>query len=128
MALKVISSLASAAGPIGLGTWALGGGSDWGNTPADVAQQTLQTAFTEGITWIDTAPIYGAGVAEEQIGRAIKTRRHQITIATKCGICLHEGRPDHDLRPTSIIAECEIERKFLILNPCIEQALSAIII
>lgn len=113
MALKVISSLASAAGPIGLGTWALGGGSDWGNTPADVAQQTLQTALEEGITWIDTAPIYGAGMAEEQIGRFIKLHRHQITVATKCGICLHEGRPDHDLRPTSIVAECEVSLRRL---------------
>ena len=92
---------------VALGTWALGGGNDWGQTsPAD-AQDTLSAALDNGINFIDTAPIYGAGVAEQQIGHALKGRRTQVLLATKCGITLAGGRPDHDLRPQSILTQCE---------------------
>ena len=92
---------------MGLGTWALGGGSDWGVTSEIDAQNTLHAALDNGLNWIDTAPIYGAGIAEERVGRAVKGKRAQIWLATKCGISLCGGRPDHDLRPASIFAECE---------------------
>jgi len=92
---------------VALGTWALGGGNDWGETSEQNAQDTLAAALDSGINLIDTAPIYGAGLAEERVGRAIKGRRGQVLLATKCGISLINGRPDHDLRPQSIISECE---------------------
>lgn len=92
---------------VALGTWALGGGNDWGETSEQDAQHTLLAALDSGINLIDTAPIYGAGLAEERVGRALKGRRAQVLLATKCGISLVGGRPDHDLRPESIFAECE---------------------
>ena len=92
---------------VALGTWALGGGNDWGETSEQDAQDTLLAALDSGINLIDTAPIYGAGLAEQRVGRALKGRRSQVWLATKCGISLNEGRPDHDLRPESIFAECE---------------------
>ena len=95
------------AGRVALGTWALGGGNDWGETSEEDSQATLQTALEQGIRLIDTAPIYGNGAAEERIGHAIKGRRSQVWLATKCGIVLKGGRPDHDLRPESIIQECD---------------------
>lgn len=94
-------------GPVGLGTWALGGGRDWGETPLLQAADTIAAAIERGIVLIDTAPVYGSGSAEEIIGKAIFARRKQVLLATKCGICVHEGRPDHDLRPESIVRECE---------------------
>lgn len=92
---------------LALGTWALGGGKDWGDTQEVAAQEVLSAALESGINLIDTAPIYGAGISEERIGRAIKSCRRTVLLASKCGISLQGGRPDHDLRPDSIVAECE---------------------
>lgn len=92
---------------LALGTWALGGGNDWGDTTEVDAQAVLRAALENGFNLIDTAPVYGAGLAEERIGRFIKPWRKDILLASKCGIVLHAGRPDHDLRPQSIVAQCE---------------------
>ena len=46
----------------------------------------IQAAIGEGINFIDTAPIYGEGLAEELVGRAIVGRRDQLCIATKVGM------------------------------------------
>jgi aryl-alcohol dehydrogenase-like predicted oxidoreductase len=74
--------------PIGLGTWAMGGG-DWkfGWGPQDEAESVaaIQAALDAGINWIDTAAIYGHGRSEEIVGRAIRGRRQRVNIATKCG-------------------------------------------
>ena len=92
---------------LGLGTWALGGGSDWGDTPAQDFQEVLAFALQNGIELIDTSPIYGWGAAETFLGSQLKNHRHQVLLATKCGISRKGGRADHDLRAQSIIAECE---------------------
>lgn len=92
---------------LGLGTWALGGGSDWGETPARDFQEVLAFALENGIELIDTSPIYGWGAAEKFLGDQLKKHRQQVLLATKCGISRNGGRPDHDLRAQSIIAQCE---------------------
>ncbi len=102
-----LSLLNTSVSRVALGTWALGGGTDWGETSEQAAQQTLLAALDRGINLIDTAPIYGNGLAEERIGRALKGRRSDVLLATKCGISVASGRPDHDLCPQSIIQECE---------------------
>ena len=48
--------------------------------------EAINTSLDLGITTIDTAPIYGEGLSEELIGRAIKGRTEGVVIATKCGI------------------------------------------
>ncbi len=93
--------------PLALGTWALGGGKDWGETTESDADNTLLAALDSGINLIDTAPIYGAGLAEQRVGRVLKGKRADVLVATKCGISLHNARPDHDLRPEQIILSCE---------------------
>ncbi len=70
---------------IGLGTWAIGG-ENWGGTDPGKAIEAIQTSIDEGIDLIDTAPIYGFGCSEELVGQAIKGRRDQVTLATKCGL------------------------------------------
>lgn len=92
---------------LGLGAWALGGGNDWGGTDEKDALDALRASLDEGINLIDAAPVYGLGRAEELTGRAVKGRRSEVLLATKCGICIKDGRPDHDLRPESIFAGCE---------------------
>lgn len=93
---------------LGLGTWALGGGKDWGESGGQDAADAVHAALDAGICLIDTAPAYGWGRAEELLARALKGRRQQVLLADKCGIVLNkDGRPDHDLRPESILAQCD---------------------
>lgn len=46
----------------------------------------LETAFDSGIRHFDTAPSYGYGQAESVLGEALRSKRHQVTIATKFGL------------------------------------------
>lgn len=74
--------------PIGLGTWAMGGG-DWkfGWGPQDDKESiaAIHAALDAGVNWIDTAAIYGHGRSEQIVGEAIRDRRDSVLIATKCG-------------------------------------------
>lgn len=67
------------------GAWAIGGWW-WGGTDDDPAIAAIQAGIDAGITCIDTAPMYGFGHSEEVVGRAVKGRRDQVVIATKCGL------------------------------------------
>jgi aryl-alcohol dehydrogenase-like predicted oxidoreductase len=72
---------------IGLGTWAIGG-QEWGAVPDEAAVATCLSALEHGTNFIDTAPIYGHGRAEEIVGKAICAhgRREDFYIATKTGL------------------------------------------
>ena len=72
---------------IGLGTWAIGG-LEWGNVPDEAAIATILSAVDREINFIDTAPIYGRGHAEELIGKAMRAhgRRDAFFVATKAGL------------------------------------------
>jgi len=76
------------ASAVGLGTWAIGGWM-WGGTDEQESIAAIQTSLDAGVTLIDTAPAYGLGRAEEIVGRALKGRREQAVIATKCGLVWH---------------------------------------
>ena len=57
---------------IGFGAWEAGG-IGWGpNPPEDQVLDAIRAGFEAGITWVDTAEIYGGGRSEELIGRAIR--------------------------------------------------------
>ncbi len=97
---------------IGLGTWAMGGGGwefAWGPQDDAVSIATIHRALDLGITWIDTAPAYGLGHAEEVVGKALKGRRSSVILATKCGRVWERGstRLQHRLTPESVRAEIE---------------------
>ncbi|MGC9326303.1 MAG: aldo/keto reductase [Candidatus Hinthialibacter sp.] len=70
---------------VGLGTWAIGGWL-WGGTDAERSVDAIRAGIDAGITLIDTAPAYGLGLAEELVGKAIKGRREELVIASKCGL------------------------------------------
>ena len=82
-----IRDVPTAAGRIGLGTWAMGG-FQWGGTDDDESVRTIHAALDRGINLIDTAPAYGFGHSEEVIGRAIAERggRDRVVVATKGGL------------------------------------------
>ena len=71
---------------IALGTWAIGGGSWWGNNDDNESIKTIRTALEKGINLVDTAPVYGFGHSEEVVGQAIKPIRDQVVLSTKCGL------------------------------------------
>ena len=79
---------------IGLGTWAIGGWM-WGGTDKARSIRAIHAAIDEGITLIDTAPAYGQGLAEEIVGKALKGRRDQVVLATKCGLVWHTQKGNH---------------------------------
>lgn len=91
MLKRQIGNSGIAASAVGLGTWAIGGWM-WGGTDDAVAEDAIRAGLDAGITLIDTAPAYGLGHAEEVVGRAIKGRRDQVVIATKCGLVWHAQR------------------------------------
>lgn len=73
--------------PIGLGTWAIGGGNwvyGWGKQDDADSLAAIRRALDLGINWIDTAPAYGLGHAEEMIARALEGRHEKPYIFTKC--------------------------------------------
>jgi len=68
---------------IGLGCWQLG--ADWGDVKADDATAILHAAADAGVTFLDTADVYGAGRSETFIGEFLKTRPESFFVATKLG-------------------------------------------
>ncbi|MBN2281634.1 MAG: aldo/keto reductase [Candidatus Marinimicrobia bacterium] len=69
---------------IGLGCWQLGG--DWGDAKSkDAAYAILNAASQNGVTFFDTADVYGGGHSETLIGAFLKETGHSIHVATKFG-------------------------------------------
>lgn len=101
-----IPGLLQRASRIGLGTWAMGGWL-WGGTDEAESVRTIHFALDQGINVIDTAPVYGFGVAEEIVGRAIAERggRESVIIATKAGLDWSDGEPRRNASGTRIRKE-----------------------
>jgi aryl-alcohol dehydrogenase-like predicted oxidoreductase len=71
-------------GVVGLGCWQLGG--DWGNVDEGDALAVLHAAVESGVTFLDTADVYGDGRSEKLIGRFLAERgRDGLVVATKAG-------------------------------------------
>ncbi|MFT5478523.1 MAG: methylglyoxal reductase [Planctomycetota bacterium] len=99
------------------------GGTNWGARDDEEALRALRAAFDAGMTAVDTAPVYGFGVSEGLVGRAIAGRSDGIVVMTKVGLRWDQnhGRKAftvpteggklrtvrHDGRPASVRAEVE---------------------
>ena len=70
---------------VGFGAWVTGGWM-WGGADDRQSIAAIHAALDEGINLIDTAPIYGYGHSEQVVGQAIRDRREQVVLATKCGL------------------------------------------
>jgi aryl-alcohol dehydrogenase-like predicted oxidoreductase len=71
--------------PLTFGAWAIGGWF-WGGAEKKESIRAIETAINNGMTTIDTAPIYGFGQSEEFVGKAIKGKRDKVQILTKFGL------------------------------------------
>jgi aryl-alcohol dehydrogenase-like predicted oxidoreductase len=92
-----------------LGLGCMGMSEFYGSTDEQASIATIHRAVELGVTFLDTADVYGTGRNEELVGRAIKGRRDGLVIATKFGNVRGpngefkgiNGRPDY------VIAACE---------------------
>ncbi|ANI88405.1 aldo/keto reductase [Arachidicoccus ginsenosidimutans] len=86
MALRKLGKTDLALTEVTFGAWAIGGWM-WGGNEGNDAVSAIKASIDNGITSIDTAPIYGQGESEELVGEAIKgVARDKIQIATKFGM------------------------------------------
>jgi aryl-alcohol dehydrogenase-like predicted oxidoreductase len=103
MSIRKLGAAGLEVSAIGLGC--MGMSQSYG--PADETESiaTLYRAIELGCTFLDTAEVYGPHTNEALLGRALKARRHQVTIATKFGFRFENGKQigtDRDSRPATI--------------------------
>jgi aryl-alcohol dehydrogenase-like predicted oxidoreductase len=102
---------------MGLGCWAIGGPfwsgdmpSGWGQVDDAVSLRAIQAGLEAGITFFDTADVYGAGHSERIVGQALKGRRDDVVIATKWGNLFDEQSRQitgADPSPAYVAKACE---------------------
>ncbi len=68
---------------IGFGAWAIGG--EWGETDEEESLAALHAAVDAGVTFFDTADVYGDGRSERLLGRLLHERDERLVVATKFG-------------------------------------------
>jgi aryl-alcohol dehydrogenase-like predicted oxidoreductase len=101
---------------MGLGCWAIGGPFwkngqpvGWGNVNDAESFRAIHRALDLGITFFDTAAVYGCGHSERVLGRALAGQREQVVIATKFGQVFDEETRQvkgYDTTPDRIRQEC----------------------
>lgn len=84
---------------IGLGCWAIGGHlfrdgqpRGWGAVDDEESVRAIHRAIDAGVTFFDTADVYGAGRSERVVGRALAGKRERIVLATKFGNLFDEAK------------------------------------
>jgi len=108
---------------LGMGCWAIGGPFFAGETPqgwgeVDDAESTraIHAALDHGITFFDTANVYGAGHSERVLGAALGSKRSRVIIATKFNAVFDETTRQvtgSDASPAGIRKACEDSLKRL---------------
>lgn len=108
---------------LGMGCWAIGGPFFAGETPqgwgeVDDAESTraIHAALDHGITFFDTANVYGAGHSERVLGAALGSKRSRVVIATKFNAVFDEATRQvtgSDASPAGIRKACEDSLKRL---------------
>jgi aryl-alcohol dehydrogenase-like predicted oxidoreductase len=101
---------------VGFGSWAVSGGDwrfGWGETDDDESIAAIRHAVESGVSWIDTAAVYGLGHAEELVGRALEgiPEADRPLVFTKVGLVWdpedRHAAPRRIMRPDSVRREVE---------------------
>lgn len=80
---------------------------NWGSQDDGDSVAAIHAALDGSVNWVDTAPFYGWGHAEEVVGRAL-AGRDDVLLFTKCGTWRREDGDDYmDLRPDAIRRDVE---------------------
>ncbi|MGD0167675.1 MAG: aldo/keto reductase, partial [Gaiellaceae bacterium] len=101
---------------MGLGCWAMGGSWTWSGTPVgwgevddDESIRAIRAAVELGVTFFDTADVYGCGRSERVLGRALAGLGDEIVVATKFGNVFDEEKREwtgEDVSPAHIREAC----------------------
>lgn len=83
MQMRPLGQSGIRASVVGFGAWAIGGWT-WGGTDEQESIRAIHAFLDAGGNLIDTAPVYGFGLSEELVGKAITGRRDAVVLATKC--------------------------------------------
>lgn len=109
MEYRLLGNIGIKVSEIGFGAWAIGGDA-WGPVEDARSKMALERALELGVTFIDTADVYGDGHSEKLVGEVIKGKRDQVVVATKGGLIGHhrdpQGEPVYD-RPEKVIEAFE---------------------
>jgi len=81
---RVLGKSGIAVTEIGIGLWAMGG-DEWGPVEDQNSLDTIEAALEAGVTFFDTADVYGLGHSEELLGQAMRGRRGEFIVASKIG-------------------------------------------
>ncbi|MFF7198425.1 aldo/keto reductase [Streptomyces sp. NPDC008079] len=92
---------------IGLGAMGMSHAYTGAGTDDTESVRTLHRALELGVTFIDTAEVYGPYTNETLVGRALRGRRDEVVLATKFGLISHTGRQGADSTPANIRAAVE---------------------
>ena len=84
MKYRILDGDGTAISEVGLGCWQLGGG-DWGEVGEDEALAILRESAQQGVTFFDTADVYGGGRSESLIGTFLRQTTLPAFVATKLG-------------------------------------------
>lgn len=108
MKMKQVNALDYEFSAVGFGCWAAGGTIVWNDADDAETIRTIHRAIDLGINFFDVAPVYGFGHAEAMLGQALRGRRQQVIIASKCGLRWDDaGNIVNDLRPERILREID---------------------
>jgi aryl-alcohol dehydrogenase-like predicted oxidoreductase len=101
---------------VGFGAWAAGGGDwafGWGPQDDEHSVAAMRHAVEQGVSWIDTAAVYGLGHSEEVVRRALEpfSDADRPLVFSKCGMVWDEddrqAEPGKVLHPDNVRWECE---------------------
>lgn len=102
---------------LGMGCWAIGGPfhsgnqqAGWGHVDDAESTRAIRTALDMGVTFFDTADVYGAGHSERVLGAALGPDTNRVVVATKFGNVFDEATKEitgSDASPSYIRRACE---------------------
>jgi aryl-alcohol dehydrogenase-like predicted oxidoreductase len=114
---------------LGMGCWAIGGPFwkngrpvGWGQVDDGESLRAIRRAFELGVTFFDTAAVYGCGHSERVLGKALNPYLDQVIIATKFGQVFDEETKQvigYDTSPEQVRRDCESSRQRLNVD-CID--------
>jgi aryl-alcohol dehydrogenase-like predicted oxidoreductase len=117
MFLRTIGRSGMKTSAMGMGCWAIGGPFwkngqpvGWGEVNDEESIQAIQRGLELGVTFFDTAAVYGCGHSEKVLGKAVASQRDRVVIATKFGQVFDEETRQvkgYDTSPAQIHRDCE---------------------
>ena len=113
MIYKKVDKIKEEISAIGIGCWNFGG--DWDSSEEINSIKIIHAAVDAGINLFDVAPVYGFGVSERVLGKALKEgKREKVLIASKCGLLWNEKHETrNNLTKESILKEIDQSLKRL---------------